>query len=306
MRVTPAEVMVAPGATMQFSAESVDGSGLTPDSWECTGGSIDSNGLFTAGLVEGPFTVTAIKAGYENGVQDALEVSSFDPVTDLSPESWCPVDDMGFTANEAIVQVDDISGHGRHIAQGVGGAQPVAKLAVLNGHDVAEFDGEDDNLNNANFSTQSAWLARTTYIIARSMNTGTHAEVVFMHSGGYFRLFSMKGQGGGLDGWTFTAHAGAPFVPLGGDSAEWSLITVRVNSASSLDVALNDGEWVNVDPHDSVWDQSPTNQDVKLGKHIDEDAARCQQAGYFQIPSAVANANHVKTRRWFNGRYRMF
>jgi hypothetical protein len=307
MRVTPAEVMVAPGATMQFQAESVDGSGLTPDSWECTGGTIDANGLFTAGLVEGPFTVTAIKAGYQNGVQSALEVSSFNPVTDLAPESWCPVDDMGFSADQSIAQVDDISGNSRHMAQGVSDDRPIAKLGLLNGHDVAQYDGVTDNLNNAGFSTQSAWGARTTYLVVRSINSATHAQVVFMHSGGYFRLYSMKGQGGGLDGWTFTAHAGAPFVNVSSASSEeWGLLAIRVNSAASLDVALNDGSWVNVNPHDSVWDQAPVNQDVKVGKHIDSDAAACQSAGYFHIPSAVSDANHVKVRRWFNGKYRIF
>lgn len=55
--VSPSTVTLAPGATQQFSAEllGVD----EPVTWSATGGTIDPNGLFTAGSAAGTFTVTA-------------------------------------------------------------------------------------------------------------------------------------------------------------------------------------------------------------------------------------------------------
>jgi len=51
------------GDKLQFSAKALRSDGSVIDgksvTWTCTGGSIDSNGLFTSGSTEGTFTVTA-------------------------------------------------------------------------------------------------------------------------------------------------------------------------------------------------------------------------------------------------------
>jgi CubicO group peptidase (beta-lactamase class C family) len=60
--ITPQAVDILTGATLQFIASGLDSYGdpiaITPD-WGVTGGIISENGLFTAGLTTGPFTVTA-------------------------------------------------------------------------------------------------------------------------------------------------------------------------------------------------------------------------------------------------------
>jgi CubicO group peptidase (beta-lactamase class C family) len=60
--VTPQAIDILTGATLQFIASGLDSYGdpiaINPD-WVVTGGIISENGLFTAGLTTGPFTVTA-------------------------------------------------------------------------------------------------------------------------------------------------------------------------------------------------------------------------------------------------------
>lgn len=62
--VTPNPITLAPGAAQQFSAVGKDGAGnvvaINP-TWSVTsgGGSIDANGMLTAGSTNGQFTVTA-------------------------------------------------------------------------------------------------------------------------------------------------------------------------------------------------------------------------------------------------------
>jgi len=55
--VSPIRETLAPGATQQFTAEL--GGAAVPVTWSADGGTIDANGLFTAGSGNGSFTVTA-------------------------------------------------------------------------------------------------------------------------------------------------------------------------------------------------------------------------------------------------------
>lgn len=301
MRVMPADVMVAPGATMQFAAiDSVDGTEVTADSWECTGGTIDSSGLFTAGIVEGEFSVTPVKAGMGLSAPAIVEVSSFDP-TDLTLEAWPDVDAANVADGDPISLTGDLSGLNHKLGQS-GAARPLCRAGVLNGYDVAEFDGVDDNLNNAS-QYVAAYGARTTYVVARLLTEGNFASVVFMHSGGYFRIYALKGQGADTDGWNFTPDgADALLVQLGGDPSAWSLVACRINSALSMDVALNDGAWINATPASAIW-SAVEEQSVKLGQHVNSDSAYCQSPGFVQVASAVSDANHRKIRRFLNGKY---
>jgi hypothetical protein len=56
--ITPSSAALAPGATKQFAA-SVTGTSNTNVTWTATGGSVNANGLYTAGATTGNFTVTA-------------------------------------------------------------------------------------------------------------------------------------------------------------------------------------------------------------------------------------------------------
>jgi hypothetical protein len=59
--ITPTTATVAPAGTKQFAA-SVTGTSNTGVTWTATGGTVNSNGLYTAGSTAGNFTVTATSA----------------------------------------------------------------------------------------------------------------------------------------------------------------------------------------------------------------------------------------------------
>src|SRR5262249_29890130 len=56
--VTPSTVTLQPGKTQQFTA-TVTGTANTAVTWSATGGTVSSSGLYTAGSVNGSFSVTA-------------------------------------------------------------------------------------------------------------------------------------------------------------------------------------------------------------------------------------------------------
>ena len=64
--VSPASVTVAPAGTWQFTVSGTwtnGGTGVPKVSWAATGGTISSNGLFTAGSATGTFRVVAVEQG---------------------------------------------------------------------------------------------------------------------------------------------------------------------------------------------------------------------------------------------------
>ncbi len=80
--VSPSTVTLASGASQQFSAQLV---GVDePVTWSATGGTIDPNGLFTAGSAAGAFTVTATSVAEPTLVATAevtIDGDPGDPVT---------------------------------------------------------------------------------------------------------------------------------------------------------------------------------------------------------------------------------
>jgi hypothetical protein len=82
--VSPVTVTLAPGGSQQFMAQLL---GVDEEvTWSATGGTIDGNGLFTAGTTAGVFTVTATSIANPSLVATAsvtIEVASGEPVTTL-------------------------------------------------------------------------------------------------------------------------------------------------------------------------------------------------------------------------------
>jgi hypothetical protein len=68
--VSPATVTVAPGGTVQFTA-TVQNTTNTAVGWGATGGTIDQNGLYTAGSTPGTFSVAAASVEDPNAVGSA-------------------------------------------------------------------------------------------------------------------------------------------------------------------------------------------------------------------------------------------
>lgn len=72
----------------------------------------------------------------------------------------------------AISSWADASGNSRALAQGTGTAQPVHKVAVLNGHNVVRFDGSDDRVSATIPSTAQPFLLVLVGAL-RSLTAGT-------------------------------------------------------------------------------------------------------------------------------------
>ena len=57
--------------------------------------------------------------------------------------AWYPVDSLGLADNDAIATLTDSSSIGHNLTNATSGERPTYKTAVLNGFDVAQFDGGD-------------------------------------------------------------------------------------------------------------------------------------------------------------------
>ena len=90
LRIRPASIQVKPGEKVAYSVEAVDQYGqpfaVTDVKWSAIGGAIDPDGIFTAGLNPGFFTVHAVAEGLEvaTDVRIAIEATS-GPQASLPP-----------------------------------------------------------------------------------------------------------------------------------------------------------------------------------------------------------------------------
>ena len=84
--VSPAAVTIQPGATAQFTA-TVTGTSNTTVVWSATGGTVSSNGAYTAGLTAGAFRVTATISGgtLAGSATVTVQSSSTSPSIEVSP-----------------------------------------------------------------------------------------------------------------------------------------------------------------------------------------------------------------------------
>jgi hypothetical protein len=96
IEVTPADVTLAKGATQQFTAvaKGPDGNPVTVQpvfTWTATGGTIDDNGLYTAGDADGTFAVTATASYGNQGTATII----IDPPADSPIESNPAINNTG-------------------------------------------------------------------------------------------------------------------------------------------------------------------------------------------------------------------
>jgi len=144
--VTPPTATVAPGATAQFSVSATDqfGASLAPQpafAWSVSGGgTMDPNGLFTAGPSGGgPFTVTA-SSGATSGTA-TVSVSSPSSVPTSGLRLWLKADAGVTVSGTAVSQWADQSGNNRNAAQTTLSARPVLVTNALNGMPALAFNG---------------------------------------------------------------------------------------------------------------------------------------------------------------------
>ncbi|MEP6475029.1 MAG: hypothetical protein ABJC74_14990, partial [Gemmatimonadota bacterium] len=101
IKITPTGGSLVAGTTRQFAAAGLmtDGSTIVPDvTWTATGGTVSSSGLFTAGAIAGPFTVTATQLGGSIKASVSGTVTSVGTIT-----PWVNEDFSAYTSSAQML-----------------------------------------------------------------------------------------------------------------------------------------------------------------------------------------------------------
>jgi hypothetical protein len=163
--IAPTSATVQPGGTQQFSA-TVTGNSNTGVTWAATGGTITSNGLFTAGQATGDFTVTARSvADTTKTASAAVRVQSsqgLPPVPRMSDGPYVviqsPVSGMRFTAPATIrIYADPHDGS-------LADPDAITVSFLMNGQSIGTYTGN---------GAQNGYFALTTNNVAAGMHTIT-------------------------------------------------------------------------------------------------------------------------------------
>ncbi len=208
--ITPANVVVAPYGTQQFTAAAVDalGTAINPPpafAWSVSGGgTIDTDGLFTAGgRVGGPFAIAA----RDNGVAGAASISvtanlNLAPAglgytwydmaesTDSSPQAAAPgINDGNLDTDVPCVPGGTEDNYNVYEAAGViwSNSQTINRIVYLNG----SYNSNSDGVFAAEFGLQfspngAIWTnAGPTWVVtpAYSYNLVESANVSFTFTG---------------------------------------------------------------------------------------------------------------------------
>lgn len=157
--------------------------------------------------------------------------------TAVNTERWWKADAITASDNDPVTTWPDSSGNAGDLT----GGSPLYKTGILNSLPVVRFDGVDDSFT----ATLAADTSRTIFVIAKQ-DTAINSRAVFDIGTGAARLENFSGAWF----WELNQAGGAP--SFGGTPTNWTTVTLRVNSASSLDAYLDAGSAQNFDPHDSV------------------------------------------------------
>jgi len=99
----------------------------------------------------------------------------------LTPALWIDFSDAStITLNgSTIAQVNDKSGNGRHFVQGTASLQPALITSFKNGHDVARFDGVNDDLLLGSNTLLKNVTGATIYVVRKWAASPTSVQTMF-------------------------------------------------------------------------------------------------------------------------------
>jgi hypothetical protein len=154
----------------------------------------------------------------------------------LRPESLSAVDNSAVSAwsNE---------GSGADAVQATGGFQPTVQTNELDGFSIVRFDGSDDRLTVSDVTNNDA--TRTVFIVAKQA-ANTDQRTVW----GWDNNARLRNSAVGGATWGYLSNQAVTEVDLGGTTTNWTAVTVRYNSTSSVDAYINGGAAQNFDPND--------------------------------------------------------
>lgn len=306
--VFPSEVLTPQESTYQFALR-VNGVDTAADSWAASAGTIDSDGLFTAPATDGEVTITATLSAVE--YTSTVEVSAFNPLTDLaSIASSVPVEETtGGVDGETIAFIDDQSGSNN----GYGpmfddqSYNPIYRANQLNGYAAVEGDGAHQMMWTRvdGFAGPIPGGVRTSFAVVRFLSGAKGpATIMALHEGyGRFWRFDLGAQ------WAWFNLVRNQSYPLGVTARDdrWYLLRVRVNADDSMEAGINGHALVDCGaPSPQLWDSGGVNtRNVILG-HSGADEVKSQFADGLDIAAANTDDEERQTRRWFNGKYRIY
>lgn len=220
----------------------------------------------------------------------ATVAPAFSPSDLAGLELWLKADALSLADGAAVSSWTDSSGNARHATQGTSGSQPLYKTNIVNAKPVIRFDGVDDHL----VASVPADTSRTLFVVGVADATvAVGARLLALSLRANFQRAS-----GGAWGWGNNQANSA--VSIGGSVTTWSLLSVRVNSASSANVHLGTGASVDFDPHDEV----TTGTSLTLGSGPSAgDPWKGDIAEVVSYDTALSDANRIQVRDYLLSKY---
>lgn len=301
--VFPTEALVAPLGTYQFTLLE-HGTTAAVQNWTCTGGTITATGLFTAGAVEGEYTVTGRTS--QGTYTVPVEIATFSPLTAFGVDlwSWCDVNAMGATEGVKLATIDDASGNGNHFRQFNGDPlqYPTNRTNVLNGYAVAESDGINTQLDSLHETPAGArtWCAVIRLLSPLPRNGQVPTLWTVANGNGRFYV-----NGSHNAEWTWFPANSFDAVYPAGDPLSWTVVTTRLTAVDSQQIQTNNNTAITFVPHSNVWTGADGLTD-RLFAHDEQDRAKMQVALEGMITRAISDVEWRQLRRWLNGKYRAY
>lgn len=166
---------------------------------------------------------------------------------------------------------DDTSGNNRHALQATAGKRPLLKLGIVNGKPVVRFDGTDDTL----VSTIVAAAAQTVVLVTKKRSAVSVAtRSIFSFNG--VSVLATDSDVDATGFWWFANQAAGSTI-IGGDAAQWNIITISFASTASCVIRLNGGAGVAFDPIDTYAGITDFNLATNGLQYIDSDIAEAHQ-----------------------------
>lgn len=132
--------------------------------------------------------------------------------------------------NAAIRTWFDQSGGARDVPQTTAAAQPLLTLNILNGQPVARFDGTNDFLTGSCPNE----TGRTIYMVARMRSSVNNARLSNDSLNGNASTYD-----NGVSSYSYYLTAPNIVDPVGGTTTNWSVVTLKYSSGSTLAPYVN-------------------------------------------------------------------
>jgi hypothetical protein len=210
--------------------------------------------LGSSGLTDALIDASDVFLGYagsdENFVGDIAEVAFFSGAVSAADRQAIELylSDK-YAIGTAIASWPDISGgSAADMAQATDAAKPLYVSSATNGRPALRFDGSNDTMTAA----IAADTSHTLFVVAKKVSAvgATTKDLIGYHN--FSQLYANSGVHATSYNW-FQQQDGSNVAGVGSiTAADWHVITLRLNSASSMDIGADGAAVQNFDPHDEV------------------------------------------------------